>query len=328
MTKYTIACLDVFAPAVREVVLSVTPPEFEFRFAESYDDAQQLELAMNSDFLLVGTAPVTAAMLEKAKRVKFIQKWGIGVDKIDLVAAERLGVPVAITGGANAGPVAELAVGLMLAVYRRIPFADRKTREGVWLKTEMRSWCYQLDGKTIGILGFGQIGKMVAHRLRGFDAKILYYDIVRPGRAVERGLHATYVPFDELVTRSDILTVHVPLTDLTRSMVSRQAIAKMKDGAVIINTARGGIVDEDALADAIESGKLRGAGIDVFDVEPLDPSSRLTKLERVVLTPHNGGGVFDNVGNVAEHALGNLQKFLRGDELAPADVIVPVRPRA
>jgi len=266
-------------------------------------------------------------MIEQAKRLKFIQKWGIGVDKIDLTAARRAGVPVAITAGANAGPVAELAIALMLAVYRRIPYADRKIREGVWLKSEMRSSCYQLDGKTIGLLGFGAIARMVAHRLRGFDADIVYHDLNRADRVTERALQARYVLFDELLERSDILSIHTPLTSETRNLIGREGIAKMKDGAVIINTARGGIVDESALCEALEIGKLGGAGLDSFESEQLSLESPLLKLDQVVLTPHAGGGVFDNVANVAEHALGNIAKFLRGEALSALDVVVPVSKR-
>lgn len=327
MATYTIACLDVFAPKVQEAIRGVAPAEFEIRFARTYQAEEQLDLTVNADFVLLGGAALSAAMIEQATRLKFIQKWGIGVDKIDLAAARRAGIPVAITAGANAGPVAELAVGLMLAVYRRIPFVDRKLREGVWMKSEMRSTCYQLDGKTIGLLGFGAISRMVAHRLRGFDANIVYFDLNRADRVTERALRAKYLSFDDLLARSDILSIHTPLTSRTRHLIGREAIAKMKDGAVIINTARGGIVDEEALYEALVSGKLRGAGLDSFEVEPLSPDSPLAKLDQVVLTPHAGGGVFDNVENVAEHALGNIMKFLRGEALSPLDVVVPVPQR-
>jgi D-3-phosphoglycerate dehydrogenase len=168
---------------------------------------------------------------------------------------------------------------------------------------------------------------MVAHRLRGFDANIVYFDLNRADRVTERALRAKYVAFDELLARSDILSIHTPLTNRTRHLIGREAIAKMKDGAVIINTARGGIVDEEALYESLVSGKLRGAGLDSFEVEPLSPDSPLAKLDQVVLTPHAGGGVFDNVENVAEHALGNIMKFLRGEALSPLDVVVPVPQR-
>jgi D-3-phosphoglycerate dehydrogenase len=323
MGKYTVSCLDVFTDAVQGAIRGVAPAGFEFRFARSYDPAEQMDLVASADFILVGGATLSREMIERAGRARLIQKWGIGVDKIDLATARRLGVPVAITAGANASPVAELAVGLMLAVYRRIALADRKMREGSWVKAEMRSWCYQIDGKTVGIVGFGAIGRMVAHRLRGFDAKIIYYDIVRPPQILERSLRATYVPFEELIAQSDILTLHTPLTDLTNSLINADVIGRMKPGAVLINTARGEIVDEAALEHALVSGRLRGAGLDTFMVEPIRQDHAFLKLDNIVLTPHAGGGVFDNVENVARHALGNMVKMLEGVELTAADVIVP-----
>jgi D-3-phosphoglycerate dehydrogenase len=323
MTTHTVSCLDVFTDAVQDVIRSVAPAGFEVRFARSYDAAEQMDLVAAADFILAGGAPVSAAMIERAGRARLIQKWGIGVDKIDLEAARRRGLPVAITAGANASPVAELAVGLMLAVYRRIALADRKMREGSWVKAEMRSWCYQIDGKTVGIIGFGAIGRMVAHKLRGFDANILYYDIVRPPQIVEKALRAKFVPLDELLQRSDIVTLHTPLTKLTDRMIGADAIRRMKDGAVLVNTARGEIVDEPALEAALKSGKLRGAGLDTFALEPIRPNHPFLALDNIVLTPHAGGGVFDNVENVARHALGNMVKVLEGAELAAPDVIVP-----
>lgn len=324
MPRYIVSCLDVWADPVREIVRAVAPPQFDLRFAKTYDATEQLGLAAEADVILVGGADLTAEMIGKAANLRMIQKWGIGVDKIDLDAARRRGIPVTITAGANAGPVAELAVALMLAVYRRIPLADRMLRAGVWLKPQMRSWCYQLDGKTIGLVGFGAIARMVAHRLRGFDANILYYDVNRADRVSERALGATFTPYEELLRRSDILSIHTPLTAATRGLIGAEAIARMKDGAVIINTARGGIVDEAALYQALVSGKLRGAGLDAFDQEPPSPDNKLLTLDQVVLTPHAGGGVFDNVENVARQAFGNMEKFLAGQPFAAADVVVPL----
>lgn len=324
MAKQVVACLDVWSESVKQEVRDNAPPDFELRFAATYDAAEQLGLVKDCDLILVGGADLTGPMIEAAHpRVQFIQKWGIGVDKIDLATARRLGIPVAITGGANAVPVAELAVALMLAVYRRIPFADRNLREGRWLKPQMRGWCYQIDSKTVGLLGFGAIARMVAHRLRGFDCKVIYHDITRADHISERALNARWVPMEELIATSDILSVHVPLTKSTANVINADSIARMKDGAVIINTARGGIVDEQALHDALVSGKLRGAGLDTFGQEPPDPANPLLKLDNVVLTPHAGGGVFDNVGNVARHSMGNMVKVLAGQALSPADIVVP-----
>jgi phosphoglycerate dehydrogenase-like enzyme len=321
-----VACLDVWAPAVREVVKRVAPPELDLHFATSYDDAEQFGLVERAEIILCGWAAVTEPMLARAKTLRFIEKWGIGVDRIDVEAARARNIPIAITAGSNAGPVAELAIGLMLAVYRRLAHVDRAMRQGQWLKSEMREIGYQIAGKTVGIAGFGNIGRMVAHRLRGFDAKVLYFDTRRPDKPTELSLNVTYAPLEQLITQSDIVSLHAPLTPHTAHMINAAAIGKMKRGAILINTARGELVDERALFDALVSGKLRGAGLDAFDPEPPKPDNPLLTLDQVVVTPHVGGAVFDNVENVAQHSIGNILRFLRGEALSPADVIVPVKP--
>jgi phosphoglycerate dehydrogenase-like enzyme len=325
-----IACLDVWAPAVRDVVRRNAPPGFELEFAQSYDPGHQLDLAARAEVLLPGWAAVTESMLERAARLRMIQKWGIGVDRIDVEAVRRRGIPLSITAGSNAAPVAELAIALMLSVYRRVPYVNRVMRLGEWPKAEMRESCFQLADKTIGVVGFGNIGRMLARRLRGFDVQVLYFDARRADAATEERLHARFVELPELLAQSDIVSLHAPYTPQTERMVNAQSIAGMKDGAVLINTARGELVDEDALYDALRSGKLRGAGLDAFWQEPVPASHPLLTLEQVVVTPHAGGGVFDNVENVARHAFSNITRHFRGEPLAAADVIVaaPAIPHA
>jgi phosphoglycerate dehydrogenase-like enzyme len=322
MSHY-VACLDVWAPAVREVVRRTAPPELDLHFATSYEEAEQMALVEGAEIILAGWAAVTAPMLAHAQRLRFIEKWGIGVDRIDIEAARRKGIPLAITAGSNAVPVAELTIGLILGVYRRLAQVDAALRRGVWLKAEMREIGYQIAGKTVGLVGFGNIGRKVAQRLRGFDCRVAYYDARRADEATETALGASYVPLSELLAASDIVSLHAPLTKETARMIDAAAIATMKYGAVLINTARGELVDERALYDALASGKLRGAGLDAFDPEPPSPDNPLLKLDQVIATPHIGGAVFDNVENVARHAIGNILHFLRGEALAPADVVVP-----
>jgi phosphoglycerate dehydrogenase-like enzyme len=319
---HQVACLDVWAPAVREVVRQAAPPELVLHFADSYDAPEQLALSAQADILLPGFAAVTADMLARSPRVRMIHKWGIGIDAIDLDAVRRHGVALAITTGANAGPVAELAIALMLAVYRRIPYVNRAMREGRWPTPEMRETCYQITGKTVGLMGFGHIGRMLARRLRGFDAQVLYFDTRPADAGTEQELQARYVPMDELLARSDILSLHAPLVPQTAHLINARTIAAMKDGAVLINTARGGLVDEVALYQALVGGKLRGAGLDAFDPEPPAPDSPLLSLDQVVVTPHAGGGVFDNVAPVARHAFGNILRFLRGEPIPAADLVI------
>lgn len=319
-----VACMDVWTPAVREIVRRTAPENLELHFASSYDEMEQMALVEQADFLLTGWAAVTEPMLKHAKKLRMIQKWGVGIDRIDVDAARRMGIPLTITAGSNAGPVAELAIALMLGVYRRFPYVNRAIRQGQWPNPEMRETCFQIAGKTVGLVGFGNIGRMLARRLRGFDAHVIYFDARPADRETELALNVSYAPFKELLAQSDIVSLHAPFTPQTARMINAESIATMKAGAILINTARGELVDEKALYDALVSGKLRGAGLDAFDPEPPAADNQLLTLDQVVVTPHAGGGVFDNIENVARHSLGNIMCFLRGEPLAPADVVLPL----
>jgi D-3-phosphoglycerate dehydrogenase len=321
---HKVAFLDVMDAKVRDEIRSELPPGFSIEFAESADRRKHLALVADADFILT-SIPVDADMIRATPKLKLLHKWGIGVDKFDLDAARVAGVPVAITFGANAGAVSEHVLMLMLATYRRLSLADRKLRDGVWLRPQLRAQCYQLSGKTVGLLGFGNVSRMVAHRLAGFEVEIIYSDIRRADMTTEKATRATQVPFDELIARSDVLSVHVPLTPATKGLIGTETIARMKTGSIIINAARGGIVDEAALYDALVSGKLHGAGLDVFAMEPADPKNPLFRLDQVVVTPHTAGSVIDLVADIARHAFTNMQTVLRGAPLPPDDVVVQPR---
>ncbi|MEW6671331.1 MAG: 2-hydroxyacid dehydrogenase [Thermodesulfobacteriota bacterium] len=322
-----VACIGhVFIPKARPIIQAVAPAGFELLFAEQPGPETDKWLE-TSDFLFV-SSPVDEDMILRAPKLRMIQKWGIGVDKIDLAAAERHGIYVAITAGANAATVSEHTVLLMLSVFRRLPLADRAMHEGRWITAQIRPQARKLLGKTVGILGFGNIGRAVARRLQGFETRILYHDIMGPFKEVERNLGATYVTKDQLLAESDILTLHSPGGGGNRHLIDRAAIGKMKPGAILINTARGDLVDEDALVDALASGHLSGAGLDVFEPEPLPTGSRLVEFDNVVMTPHAAGSVMDNVEPMAAHGLKNMLRLVQGEQLSAADLVVnPSRPR-
>lgn len=321
--KHTVACLDVWTPAVRAEVQRVAPADCELVFADSYEPAHQQALSASADFLVAGFAPIDIALLDAAPQVQMVHKWGIGIDAIDLDAMRRRGVALAITSGGNAGPVAELALALMLAVYRRLPYVQRTLREGLWVTSEMRETCLQVSGKTIGLVGFGHIARALAKRLSGFDVRILYFDPKPADADVEAALKAECVSMDVLLAQSDIVSLHLPLNKATAKIVDADFIARMKDDAVLINTARGGIVDDNALAEALRSGKLRGAGLDAFEQEPPPADYPLLQFEQVVATPHIGGGVFDNVAPVARRVFDNLDAFRRGEAIPAVDLVLP-----
>ncbi|RDJ21694.1 dehydrogenase [Bosea caraganae] len=324
--RFRVACLGfVFDPFAQAVMDRIAPESFELSYAERPEEMTEAMLT-ESDMLLV-VAPVSDEMMAKARHVRFIQKWGTGYEKIDVAAAARHGITVAITAGANANTIAEHAVTLMLAAMRRIVVADRALREGRWIPSELRPVSQRLYGKTVGIIGFGNIGKAVARLLSGFGCKVLYYKRGGPV-ADEAALGARYAGLDELYAGSDVVTLHCPGGAATRGMIDKAAIAKMKPGAVLINVSRGELVVEDDLVEALRSGRLSAAGLDVFAEEPLRPGSALRSLDNAVLTPHSAGSLVDDIAIMAGHSFENMLAFQRGERIRAADLIVdPDAPR-
>ena len=238
------------------------------------------------DALVVRSATkVRKEMIDAAKNLKVIGRAGVGLDNIDVEYAKSRGIKVINTPGATSISVAELAIGLILSVMRKIAYADREMRKGAWPKKKCKG--IEMYGKTLGIIGIGRIGKEVAKRARAFGMRVIYYDVYRLDDAQEKELNVEYCDLDTLISQADVITLHVPLLPETRHMINRERIEKMKDGAIVINAARGGIIDEDALYEALKSGKLYGAALDVYETEPLK-ESKLFELDNIVLTPHIG----------------------------------------
>lgn len=224
-------------------------------------------------------------MIDAAKNLKVIGRAGVGLDNIDVEYAKSKGIKVINTPGATSISVAELTIGLILAVMRKIAYGDRETRNGNWPKKKCKG--IEMYGKTLGIIGFGRIGKEVAKRAKAFGMRVIYNKVHRLDEATEKELGVEYRDLDTLISEADVITLHVPLTPETKHMINEERIAKMKDGAIIVNASRGGIVDEVALYNALKSGKLYGAALDVYENEPLK-ESKLFELDNVVLTPHIG----------------------------------------
>ena len=228
---------------------------------------------------------VDSDLIEKGRRLKTIGRAGVGLDNIDVEAATSRGITVYNTPEALSTAVAELTIGLMLSLARQIPMADRTMKEGRWLKKDLTG--FELKGKTLGILGFGNIGTEVGRLARGMGMKILVHvhDLIDPSILLE--LDAREVPHEELLKKSDILTIHIPLSRESHHIIGREELSMMKPGAYIINTSRGGVVDEKALYEAMKGGRLAGAALDVFEEEP-QCKSELVTLDRVICTPHIG----------------------------------------
>lgn len=235
------------------------------------------------DGMIAGLDQIDRAALLPAKNLKVIARYGVGYDRVDLATAKEMGIAVTYTPGANAVSVAELAIGLMLSLARNIPTASVLSKNGQWPRFSGVS----LSGKTVGIIGLGAIGREVALRLASFECKLLAFDPY-PDAAFARQHQIRLVPVDELLPLADIVSLHLPVTGETAGLVNREFLARMKKGAFLINTARGELVDENALLETLQSGQLRGAGLDAFSPEPPSPENPLLKLENVIVTPHLG----------------------------------------
>ena len=265
-----------------------------------------LPLIDGCDGCIAGLDPYTAKVIESAKCLKVISRYGVGVDQVDLLAARANNVVVCNTPGANSQAVADLTFGLMLCLARKLPLLDRKTREGEW----PRSNGIELHGKTIGILGLGAVGKAVAKRASGFSMKVLTYDpYINIEYARANGIIST--DFDTVTREADFLSLHMPLTDETKREISLDVMKTMKKGVIIVNTARGGLIDEEAAYELLVSGHLGGLGLDVYDEEP-PKKTPLFKLENVVLTPHTAAHTAEATANMAEMSVRNLIDVLSG----------------
>lgn len=280
----------------------------------SYAEEDLQELA-DSDFLIVGLEPITEGFFTRAQRLKLVQRLGVGYDNIDLEAATRNGVPVCNMPDFNAATVAEHTIMLILALLRRVFDSTLLMKAGRWQPSAIvGQGIFDLRGKTLGILGLGAIGQEVAKRAKAFEVDICYHDRRRRPTAVEEELGASFVSLDDLLRHSDIVTCHLPLTRETHRLLGRAELQKMKRTAIFINTARGAITDEKALAEALEQGIIAGAGLDVFAEEPLDPRNPLVRCRNVLLTPHTAGQTREAMERMVGMMLENIQRVVIGEE--------------
>jgi phosphoglycerate dehydrogenase-like enzyme len=255
--------------------------------------------------------PISGADLEKAPNLKLVHKMGAGVNTIDVETATRLGIAVANMPGANAPSVAEGAVLLMLAALRRLPALDRATREGNGWPSDpsLGETVRDIGGCTVGLVGYGNIAKTVEKIVLAMGARTLHTSTRDDG-------HPGWRPLPDLLAESDIVSLHLPLTEKTSGMLDQAALARMKPDAVLVNTSRGGVIDEDALVDALRSGALAAAGLDVFAVEPIPAVNPLLELDNVVLTPHVTWYTADTMRRYLEHAVDNCRRIRDGQEPA------------
>jgi D-3-phosphoglycerate dehydrogenase / 2-oxoglutarate reductase len=317
-----ISLIGYFAPDIVAEIEKRVPAGYDFDAVKDGSREELLRVIGDADYLIgFGEWKIDADVLAHAPKLRFIQKWGIGIDKYDLDALRERGIPIAITAGVNSIAVAEMAMTLILAVLKRLVVLDSTTRAGKFYKTELRMSSFELADKTVGIIGLGNIGRRVAKRVLGFEPKeVLYHDIVRQDKA-ERDLGVRFVERDELLKRADVITLHVPLDDTTRHMIGAPELTLMKKTAIVVNTCRGGVIDEPALLEALREKRILGAGIDVFEKEPTKADNGFFALDNIVVTPHASGATYENVCNVAQHCFDNIVRFHEGRPLPPEDVI-------
>lgn len=287
----------------------------EFEVITITSEAEYFEKLRDVDYVVLRTLTLNRQSIDMGTRLKLIQRWGVGHDSVDVVWAGRKGIPVAVLPGINSGPVAEYTVLLMLSAMRNLVSVHNNIAQGLFRDDSLTQRSYIISGKTVGLVGLGSIGKRVAHILQSFGAQIIYYDKYRLSAEQEEQLGITYAELDKLAAASDILSLHIPLTDDTYHLINRAFIAAMKPTAVLVNTARGEIIEEQALFEALRDGKLLAAGLDVFTQEPLAQGHQLTTLSNVVLSAHCAGNTIDNSALMGEFCVANILAIHQGLKL-------------
>jgi phosphoglycerate dehydrogenase-like enzyme len=314
----------VFAPIlddeVRAIGEGLVPKGFDLQWTAHADVPDAIQ---DADFLCgFVAAPLATEVLVSAaaNRLKLVQLMSVGYDRFNLDGAREAKLPVAVNGGANAIAVAEHAIMMMLATLKRVHELDAAVRVGGWRSASHSDRVYELWHSTVGIVGMGRIGQEVATRLAGWEANIVYYDPFRLTRARERELGVKYVELDELLRTSDVVTVHVPLNAQTRHLIDAESLSIMKSTSVLVNTARGELVDELALIDALREGRILGAGLDVLSQEPPDPTNPIFELKNVLLTPHTAGPTWQSFPRRFENCFANIERVQKGEK---AQWVVP-----
>jgi glyoxylate reductase len=322
-----------FSPLPAELIKTLLSPyrgmldrDIEVIVFRNLGDRASLFSLLEKADVIIGdytmTIPITRDMCHAMKKTRLIAQPSTGYDHIDIQACAEKGIPVANIGGANAVSVAEYTIMTALALMRRLIEAHSRTSRGEWPQWElMDRGAFELHGKIWGIIGFGRIGREVARRARAFDMRILYYDKVRASPDIEENYGAEFAPLPRLLKTSDVVSIHVPLTPETRGMIGEKELRLMKPSAILINPARGEVVDEEALARALREGWIFGAAVDVYSREPPTQDHPLLKLRDVnlILTPHIAGATTDARARIIQVTIDNVIRVLRGEK--PVNVV-------
>jgi D-3-phosphoglycerate dehydrogenase len=318
----TIVVLDPLAPERADKLRALLPPGFVLTHGTARGDEHLKEIIAEADYAIAGQVGVTGEVLRAARKLKLLHKWGVGVDNLDTATARELGIKVARTTGSNAVPVAEFALGLTLSTLRHIAFAHAELKKGDWRGGRLPGDTYTLSGKTVGIVGFGAIGSTFAQLLKGFGCTILYSKRQPLDAAEETALGVKHASLAQLLAQSDVVSLHCPLTPQTANMIDKAAFEAMKKTAILINVARGGIVAENDLIEALRTKEIAGAAMDVFETEPLPPDSPLLRLDNLVVTPHLAAIASDVFAPTVRRMFHNIACVSRGETVPERDSVV------
>ncbi len=309
-----VLCTDPLPQMFVDMCQNLLPKGVSFVAVPTLDIQDFARLAADADFLFVIHRKIDADLLALAPRVRLIQRNGIGYENIDVDAAATVGIPVAYTPGANAGAVAEHAIMLMLALVKRFVAAEHGTRRGKWPMMELaQAGIGDLAGSTIGLIGLGHTGKAVATRLATFGSHLVYHTRHRVDEAIEEKYQVTYMSLSELLTESQIVSLHLPLNEATRHLIGDEQLGLMPRGSILVNVSRGGLVDEVALRRAIESGHLAGAGLDTIEQEG-EGGNPFTDLPQVIVTPHTAGPSRRGIDALLQRSFANINRVLAGEQ--------------
>jgi len=312
MTKILITtCPDANSKNILEQEL---PEGFSLFILSEITKEELLTKVADIEYLLVsGRLPIDKDVLLTANNLKMVQRTGVGIEMIDLEVLKSKKIPLYVNRSINSYCVAEHTILLILSALRQLPLADSSTKSGKWVRHELAMHNYELRNCTVGLIGLGSIGTRVAELLKPFNVSIIYYKRNKLDSEEEKMLGVSYKTLAELLDESDIISLHCPLTKETKNIIGRQEISKLRKGAIVINTSRGGLIDEKALALYLKSGHIKAAGLDVFSEEPLNTDNPLLKLDNVTLTPHIAGITSQSYREMIKEAFNNIKLFSQGN---------------
>lgn len=310
----SILLTNYYSETTLQVIKEMLPLGFELLSLDKPGKEDILKKAPYADYFLVGGRTlIDREILNASPKLRMIQRSGVGLDSLDLKALQERAIPIYVNVGVNSRSVAEHTILLILSVLRNLPKVHSSVKSGEWKKHEFGLQNNDLFGKTVGLIGMGAIGTIVAEMLRPFGVKILYTKPVKFANEEETRLQVQYCDFQQLIKSSDIISLHCPYSPETHCLIGAKEIQSMKSGAIIINTGRGRLIDQAALAGALKTGHIKGAGLDVFEQEPIPANNSLFDLDNMVLTPHLSGITTETFRRMIRSAFENISSFDEGN---------------